>query len=93
MSGWNPNATLVRTEILQENGRWAVYLEVDFYEPEEEGDAKFRTVRHRIQDYPKKRLAEVAAGWIRRAAERDLPGPPDGVLIMVPQANESRFFN
>lgn len=78
MSGWNRNATLVRTEIVQESGRWVVYLEVDFFVPEEEGDGKFQTVRHRIQDYPKKRAAEVAAGWIKRAAERDLPGPPGG---------------
>ena len=78
MSEWNPNATLVRTEIVPENGRWAVYLEVDFFEPGEEGDMKFQTVRHRIQDYPKQRLAEVAADWIKRAAERDVPGPPTG---------------
>ncbi|MDJ0753896.1 MAG: hypothetical protein QNJ45_10285 [Ardenticatenaceae bacterium] len=78
MSGWNPNATFVRTEILKENGRWAVYLEVDFYEPDADGDQKFQTVRHRIQDYPKERLARIAAEWIRRAAERDIPDPPGG---------------
>lgn len=78
MSGWNKNATLVRTEVVPENGRWVVYLEVDFFEPEEEGDNKFQTVRHRIQDYPKQRLAEIAAEWIRRGAERDITDPPSG---------------
>ena len=78
MSGWNPNATIVETFIEEENGRFIVYLQIDFYEPDEAGDQKFQTVRHRIQDYPKRRLAEVAASWIKRAAERDLPGPPTG---------------
>lgn len=79
MSGWNPNATFVETVIEEENGRYVLYLLVDFFEPDNDEDEKFQTVRHRIQDYPRRRAAEIAAVWIERAAKRDLPGPPTGL--------------
>ncbi len=52
----------VRTEVKNESGRWVVYLEV--------GDTE-SSVEHRIQEYSSKRKAEIAAGLIKRAAERE----------------------
>ncbi|HFC11967.1 MAG TPA: AP2 domain-containing protein [Anaerolineae bacterium] len=76
---WNPNAVLAETFIEREKGRWVVYLEVSFWELEKAGDEQFETVRHRIQDYAKKREAEIAANLVKRAANRDLPAPPTGL--------------
>ncbi len=70
------NAVYAQTIIEQEKGRWVVYLEVGFWEPNEVDN--LQTVRRRIQDYPKKRLAEIAANWIERAAKKDLRYPPTG---------------
>lgn len=52
----------VRTEVIEEKGQWVVYLEV--------GDSE-DSVRHRIAAYHKKNLAEIAAGWIKRTAEKE----------------------
>lgn len=54
----------VRTEVVNERGRWVVFLEI--------GDLE-SSVRYRIQDYPTKRLAEISARLIKRTAERDEP--------------------
>ena len=54
----------VRTEVVEENGQWAVYLEV--------GDTE-SSVKHKINTYHKERLAEIAAKLIKRAAEREEP--------------------
>lgn len=54
----------VRTEIIEERGQWIVYVEI--------GDSE-SSVRHRINDYHKKSLAELAAKWIKRTAEKQLP--------------------
>ena len=54
----------VRTEVILEKGRWVVYVEI--------GDLQ-ESVRHRIEEYPTKRLAEIAAKLIKRTAERDEP--------------------
>lgn len=70
------NAVWVETTVEEEKGQWVVYLEVGFWEPNELDNVQ--TVRHRIQAYPKKRLAEIAAHWIERAANKDLPNPPLG---------------
>lgn len=70
------NAVWVATSVEPEQGRWVVYLEVGFWEPNAVDNVQ--TVRHRIQDYPKQRLAEIAAGWIERAAKKDLKQPPLG---------------
>lgn len=52
----------VRTEVIEERGQWVVYLEV--------GDSE-SCVRHRINAYHKKSLAEIAAKWIKRTAEKE----------------------
>jgi hypothetical protein len=70
------NAVWVETTVVEEQGRWVVYLEVGFWEPNELDNIQM--IRHRIQDYPKKRLAEIAARWIERTANQDLPNPPLG---------------
>jgi hypothetical protein len=54
----------VRTEIVEERGRWVVYVEV--------GDSD-ASVRHRINDFHKRSLAEIAAHWIKLAAEKERP--------------------
>jgi hypothetical protein len=63
-------------EVIEEGGRWAVYLSVSYWEFVDE--PRLHTVRHRIEDYPTRRLAEIAAQWIARYANRDLPGHPTG---------------
>jgi len=55
----------VSTEIIEDRGQWIVYLEV--------GDSE-NSIRHRINSYHKKSAAELAAKWIKRTAEKELPG-------------------
>lgn len=64
------NVVWVIATIEEEKGRWVVYLEVGFWEPNELDN--IQTVRHRIQSYPKKRLAEIVAQWMERGANKDL---------------------
>ena len=52
----------VRTEIIEERGQWVVYVEI--------GDSE-NSIRHRINAYHKKSLAEIAAKWIKRTAEKE----------------------
>jgi hypothetical protein len=52
----------VRTDVIEESGQWVVYLEI--------GDSE-DSVRHRIAAYHKKSLAEIAAAWIKRTAEKE----------------------
>jgi hypothetical protein len=52
----------VRTEVIEEKGLWVVYLEI--------GDTE-DCVRYRISTYHKKSLAEIAAAWIKRTAEKE----------------------
>lgn len=54
----------VRTEVVEESGQWVVYLEI--------GDME-SSVKHKINTYHKKRLAEIAAKLIKRTAEREEP--------------------
>ncbi len=56
----------VHTRVEHESGRWVVYLAVIF----DDG-----VVRHRISDHHTERLARIAAGWIERAADRDIDTP------------------
>lgn len=76
MSEFPGDAFAVAVYIEEEKGRFVLYLEVHFWEPETED--KVGTYRHRIQDYPTRRQAEVAAKWIKSAAERDIQDPPSG---------------
>lgn len=58
------HAIAVETYVEERNGRWVVEIVVIF--PDE-------AVRKTINDYPTKRHAEVAASWMKRGAQRDLP--------------------
>jgi len=59
----------VETEIVPERGQWAVDIIVFFADG---------VVRHRIATYHTEALAEISASSIKRAAERDIPGPLNG---------------
>jgi hypothetical protein len=61
----------IRADIRLENGRWVVYLCATFWDPVR--NPRLETVVRRIRDYPSRRQAEVAAGWMERAADRNLP--------------------
>lgn len=55
--------------VQQENGRWAVYLDIGLTS----AAAAVRVERKRIADYPTEERARVAASWIERTADRPLP--------------------
>nr|WP_159233718.1 hypothetical protein [Mycolicibacterium vanbaalenii] len=59
----------VETVVVHERGHWAVDIIVVF----DDG-----VVRKRINTHRTRRRAELAAGLIKRAAERDLRGPLPG---------------
>lgn len=61
----------VHTEITHEEGRWVVHLCSTFWAVHL--DPPLETIRRRIADYPSRRQAEVAARWMERAADRQLP--------------------
>ncbi len=66
-----------------ERGRWAVYLDVTMWDEAGRSDP-LRAIRRRITDYSTRSQAEVAAKWMERAAERDLPHPPAAGELPVP---------
>ncbi|NJM07293.1 hypothetical protein HC891_15520 [Candidatus Gracilibacteria bacterium] len=68
--GFEHQALAAHTTVDYERGQWVVYLEVTFWD---------EIRRHRIAAYPSERLALIAADWIKRGAQRDLPGPPTGI--------------
>jgi hypothetical protein len=59
----------VQTVVVEERGRWAVDIVVVFADG---------VVRERIDSYATRARAELSARMIKRAAERDLPGPLNG---------------
>jgi hypothetical protein len=59
----------VETEIVKERGQWAVDIIVFFADG---------VVRRRIATYRTEALAKISANLIKRAAERDIPGPLNG---------------
>ncbi len=59
-------ALAVDTVIAQERGRWVVHIVVVFADG---------VVRRTVNDYPTRRHAEIAAGWIGRAAAREVQNP------------------
>lgn len=66
---FQPEAGLgLEVEILPENGRWAIYLITTFWAPTQE--LPIQRVPRRIQDFPSRRQAEVAASWYLRGAQR-----------------------
>ncbi len=60
---------LVMTEVVEENGRFVVMMEVVFLD---------RAVQHRLQSYHTRARAEMAARIMRSTAERD-HGPDWGM--------------
>jgi hypothetical protein len=59
----------VETEVVAEHGQWAVDIIVFFADG---------VVRRRISTYRTEALAKISASYIKRAAERDIPGPLNG---------------
>lgn len=62
-------AVAVETYVKEESGRWVVEIVVIF--PDE-------AVHRTVNNYRTRREAEVAASWIKRAAQRDIEGPRNG---------------
>lgn len=60
----------VQTVVVEERGRWVVEIIVVFADG---------VVRKRISSHPTKTRAELSAGLIKRAAERDIGGPVHGM--------------
>jgi hypothetical protein len=63
----------VVAKVVPENGRWAVYLGVDFWDAAAADGNPVETVWHRITDYATQAAATVAAEWYRRGADRARP--------------------
>ena len=59
----------VETEVIPERGQWAVDIIVVFTDG---------VVRRRVETYRTQARATIAAKLIKRAAERDIPGPING---------------
>lgn len=55
-------ALAVETYVREESGRWVVEIVVVFTD---------EAVHRRVNDYPTRRQAEIAASWMKRAADRD----------------------
>ncbi len=68
--GFPDTALAAQTSVSYERSQWVVYLEIIFWE---------ETRRYRIEAYRSERQARIAADWIQRAAQRDLPHPPTGM--------------
>lgn len=62
-------ALSVETVVVPVKGQWAVDIIVIFTDG---------VVRRRVDTYRTEALAKISANYIRRAAERDLPGPLNG---------------
>lgn len=63
------DAITAQAFVVLERGEWVVMLDVFYWD---------EVIRHRIQTYPTRRQAEIAAQWIERGARRDLGGGPTG---------------
>lgn len=75
--GFPDNALSCEAIVQNERGRWVVYLEVTFWDTDNK-DEPISVVRRRIADYATQKQAEVAASYMKRGADRDLPHPPMG---------------
>ena len=64
-----PRAEGVETVVVAERGQWAVDIVVVM----DDG-----IVRRRIGTYRTEALARISANYIRRGADRDIPGPING---------------
>ncbi|MEO1085979.1 MAG: hypothetical protein AAFY88_17205 [Acidobacteriota bacterium] len=77
----------VQTYVVEEHGRWVVYLDVAVEQRPGQGEpagtatadgAAFEVVRNRIRDYSTEDEARVAARFISLGASRELSTPPSG---------------
>jgi hypothetical protein len=69
----------------QERGHWVVSLDVTFWNGDPDvGTEPLRTVRKRINTYPSRQRAELAASLMVRAAARDSPHLPPTRSITGP---------
>lgn len=62
--------------VVNEQGRWAVYLLISYWD--DDSPEQLQTVRHRINSYPRREQAERAASLICRAVDRNPALPPTG---------------
>ncbi len=62
-------AFAIETYVEPERGQWVVDIVVIFED---------EVVRRRINTYRTETRARIAAGWIKRAAQRDIAGPING---------------
>lgn len=70
----------VVAHIENERGHWAVSLDVTFWNDGPDSESKpLRTVRKRINTYPSRARADLAASLMVRAAARDSPYLPPTV--------------
>jgi len=67
--GEDNHAIGVETGVIPERGQWAVDIIVIFNDG---------VVRRRVDTYRTEALAKISASHIKRAAERDIPGPLNG---------------
>jgi hypothetical protein len=75
LGGGSPEAAVgAVATVEEEEGRWVVYLSVSFWNNEKH--CPLETTKQRIADYPTREQAEVAAFWMHRSADRNLPDPP-----------------
>ena len=63
-------ALLAETFIEEKDGQWSVFIEVLF---------KDSSVRYEVGRYFTKEKAQMAANYIKRCANRDIPYPNDGL--------------
>lgn len=77
-SPWPGEALGVESEVVQEHGRWVVYLVITVWRGDAAGEPLER-LRRRIRDYATKAEADVGRSWMHRAADRDRRSPPTGL--------------
>ena len=65
------DAISARAYVEHEDGEWIVYLEILYLN---------EVLTRRIGTFPTQALAETAARWMGRNANRDLGSPPTGQL-------------
>lgn len=61
--------------VREENGRWVVFIRTEGWGGE---DGPFEVVESRINDYPTRQAADVAATWIQRTTNKGLERPNFG---------------
>ena len=75
--GFVDKAIGVTAAILPERGHWAVFLDISFWN-DQDGEYPIKTVRRRINTFPTRDRAELAASFMVRAAARNLRHPQLG---------------